>query len=108
MSKKKKKNRRNKKPSRLPSTSAYFFCTVRGMKLPADPRVCDRCKKRCKERSQMMATLAFANSGMTQVRLPTAPPTKVEPSGKEYDRKEDKKKVEQKAMEIALESYEED
>lgn len=56
----------------------------------------------------MIGTLTLRASGVDKVRLPAVPPTKVEPSGKDYNRKEDKKKVEQKAMEIALESYEED
>lgn len=86
----------------------YWFCKTRGLKLPAHPKVCDRCKKRCKEREIMMATLALHANGVDKIRLPGAPPMKVEPSGKEYDRKEEKKEVKQATMEIALDSYEEE
>lgn len=103
-----KKKRRNKNHSKSPSNDGYFFCKVRGCKLPASPKICERCKKRCKGREATIAKLALHASGLDKVRLPTAPPMKIEPDETKYNRGEEKKEAKQATMEISLESYEED
>ena len=59
---KRKNQARNKKYLGLPLIDGkYFFCEKRGSRLPADPRVCKRCTKRCDIRGEMIVMLTIEN-----------------------------------------------